>query len=281
MKKITLAKHSGFCFGVKMAVDKALKEAQKSKNVVMLGDIVHNEHVIKKIDEAGVKVITELSDKNPGTLLLRAHGTVPEVYAEAKKLGYKIVDASCPLVLEIHEFARCLEEDGYKVVIIGDYGHDEVIGISGHVKNSIVISKPEDVEQKIPSRVKRLGVVVQSTQNIENAQKIVCKLMVLCREMKYYDTICKPTKLYQAEIRTMPKENDVIIIAGSFTSANTKRLTEISRSLNPNSYQVECGDGVKKEWFDDAETIGITAGASTPNWIIDQVINRIRHIIEE
>lgn len=281
MKKIHVAKHSGFCFGVRMAVDKALEEAKKSDNVVMLGDIVHNEHVIKKIDKAGVKVINKLSGKNPGTLLLRAHGTVPEVYTEAKKLGYKIVDASCPLVLEIHEFARLLENDGYKVVIIGDHGHDEVIGIAGHVKNSIIISKPDEVAQKIPSRVKKLGVVVQSTQNIENAQKIVNKLIVLCGEMKYHDTICKPTKLYQAEIRIMPKENDVIIIVGSFTSANTKRLAEISRSINPRSYQVECGDDVKNEWFDGAETIGITAGASTPDWIIDEVINRIKGINAE
>jgi len=97
--------------------------------------------------------------------------------------------------------------------------------------------------------------------------------------MKYFDTICKPTKLYQAEIRTMPKENDVMIIVGSFTSANTKRLTEISRSLNPNSYQVQCGGNVKKEWFDDFETIGVTAGASTPDWIITEVVDRIKEIV--
>lgn len=264
-----------------MAVDKALDEAEKSDNVVMLGDIVHNEHVVKKIDDSGVRVIDDLSSDKPGTLLLRAHGTTPGVYEEAADKGYKIVDATCPLVLEIHEFAKGLEKDGYKVVIIGDYGHDEVMGIAGQIQNPIIISKPEEVEDKIPSRVRKLGVIVQSTQNIENAQAIVQKLMILGREMKYYDTICKPTKLYQAEIRTMPKENDVVLVVGSYTSANTKRLTEISLSINPRTYQVECGSDVRKEWLDGAETIGITAGASTPDWIIDEVEKSVRKLVDE
>ncbi len=276
MKKINVAKNSGFCFGVRMAVDKALEESEKSDNVLMLGDIVHNEHVVEKIDKAGVKVTETLPEKNPGTLLLRAHGTVPEVYDEARKKGYNIVDATCPLVFEIHEHARNLEKDGYKVVIIGDHPHDEVIGIAGQVKNPIIISSPDEVEEKIPSRVKKIGVVVQSTQNIENARKIVQKLMTLGREMRYYDTICKPTKLYQAEIRTMPKENDVMIIVGSFTSANTKRLAEISKSMNPRSYQVESGNELQGEWFENTKSVGVTAGASTPDWIIDDVVERLK-----
>lgn len=278
MKKINVAKNSGFCFGVRMAVDKALEEAEKSDNVIMLGDIVHNEHVVQKIDDSGVRVVDELPSENTGTLMLRAHGTVPEVYKEANEKGYKIIDATCPLVLEIHDNARGLDKDGYKVVIIGDHGHDEVKGIAGQVKNPIIISNPEEVDEKIPSRVRKIGVVVQSTQNIENAQEIVKKLMTLGREMKYYDTICKPTKLYQAEIRTMPLENDVMIIVGSFTSANTKRLTEISCSINPKSYQVENGSDIDKAWFDDAETVGVTAGASTPDWIIDEVVKAIEKL---
>lgn len=278
MKKINVAKNSGFCFGVRMAVDKALEEAEKSDNVIMLGDIVHNEHVVRKIDSSGVRVVDELPTENPGTLMLRAHGTVPEVYEEANEKGYRIVDATCPLVLEIHDNARGLDKDGYKVVIIGDHGHDEVKGIAGQVKNPIIISSPEEVEEKIPSRVRKIGVVVQSTQNIENAQAIVQKLMTLGREMKYYDTICKPTKLYQAEIRTMPLENDVMIIVGSFTSANTKRLTEISHSLNTKSYQVENGSDIEKGWFDGADTVGVTAGASTPDWIIDEVVKAIEKL---
>ena len=281
MKKINVAKHSGFCFGVKMAVNKALKEAKKSTNVVMLGDIVHNEHVIKIINEAGVKVVESLNVDNPGTLLLRAHGTVSEIYEEARKKGYTIVDATCPLVLEIHERAQTLEKEGYTVVIIGDKDHDEVTGIAGHVKQSIIISTPEEVNKKIPNRLKKIGVVVQSTQNIENAQNIVNILMLKCKELRFYDTICRPTKLYQAEIRSMPKENDVMIIVGSFTSANTKRLTEISRLINPCTYQVESAIDIKPEWFKNAESIGISAGSSTPDWVINEVIQQIFEIAEK
>ncbi|MFC1492758.1 4-hydroxy-3-methylbut-2-enyl diphosphate reductase [candidate division KSB1 bacterium] len=278
MAKINVAKYSGFCFGVKRAVDMALEESRKSDNVIMLGDIVHNEHVVKKIDDAGVKVKNDLLTDDPGTLLLRAHGAVPEVYKEAKKMDYKVVDATCPLVLEIHEIVREMAEEKYRIVVIGDYGHDEVIGISGQVKDAIIIAKPEDVKDKMPKKVRKLGIVVQSTQNIDNAGKIIAELVPYCQELKFVDTICKPTKLYQSEIRKMPHENDVMIIVGSFTSANTKRLTEISKGLNPRSFQVESSHDLEKSWFINADNIGITAGASTPDWIIEEVVDRIEEL---
>ncbi|MCP4727575.1 MAG: 4-hydroxy-3-methylbut-2-enyl diphosphate reductase [bacterium] len=280
MVKINVAKYSGFCFGVKRAVNMALEESRKSDNVIMLGDIVHNEHVVKKIDDAGVKVKNDLATDDPGTLLLRAHGAVPEVYKEASEMNYKVVDATCPLVLEIHEIVRRMAEEKYRIVVIGDYGHDEVIGISGQVKDAVIIAKPEDVKDKMPKKARKLGIVVQSTQNIDNARKIIAELVPYCQELNFVDTICKPTKLYQAEIRKMPHENDVMIIVGSFTSANTKRLTEISSDLNPRSYQVESSQDLEKIWFESAENIGITAGASTPDWIIEEVVDRIKELTD-
>ncbi|MFC1562321.1 4-hydroxy-3-methylbut-2-enyl diphosphate reductase [candidate division KSB1 bacterium] len=274
MKLINVAKNAGFCFGVKMAVDKALDESAKGDNVVMLGDIVHNEHVVKKIDEAGVDVQNELTPDTKGTLLLRAHGTVPGIYDRARELNLNIVDATCPLVLEIHEIVRNMAEEGYTVIVIGDYGHDEVVAIAAQV-DGMVIAKPEDVDEKIPMRLKKVGIVVQSTQNIDNARAIVSRLIGKVGELKFVDTICGPTKKYQAEIRTMPLENDVMIIVGSYTSANTCRLTEISRGMNPDSYQVEDPDDVRQEWFDGKRTVGVTAGASTPDWIIHEVVDRI------
>jgi len=273
--KINIAKNAGFCFGVKNAVSVALQQAQKDENVIMLGDIVHNEHVIKKIVEAGVKVKKELTPDTKGTLLLRAHGTVPEVYYQAQKLGLNIVDATCPLVLEIHEIVRKMDRDGYRIIIIGDYEHDEVITIAAQVNDAVTIAKSEDVDAKMPAWLKKAGVVFQSTQNIDNARKVIAKLIGRVGELKIIDTICGPTKKYQAEIRTMPAENDVMIIVGSFTSANTCRLTEISKSINPNSYQVESSEDVKKEWFENVKTIGVTSGASTPDWIIHEVVDQI------
>lgn len=278
--QINIARHGGFCFGVKLAVNAALKASNEHENVVMLGDIVHNEHVVKKIDDAGVKVVLDLKETPKGTLLLRAHGSTPQVYEEAKELGLNILDATCPLVLEIHEIVRELDKEGYQIAVIGDHGHDEVKGIAAQVKNAIVISKPEEIAQVIPRRIKKLGVVTQSTQNIDNVKKVVSELTARVGELKFVDTICGPTKAYQREIRHLPLENDVMIIVGSLKSANTCRLTEISLSLNPRSYQVESPSDVKLEWFKDAKTIGVSAGASTPDWIIQQVVDKVKELTQ-
>jgi 4-hydroxy-3-methylbut-2-enyl diphosphate reductase len=274
--KVNLARSAGFCFGVKDAVDIALETASKEKKVFMLGDIVHNASVVEMIDQAGVKVIKDLSEVEGGTLLLRAHGTKPEIYEEAKRRGFKIVDATCPMVLEIHEIVKELEHEGYRIVIVGDHGHDEVVGIAGQVRYPIVVSNPE--EAKAISRIRKMGVVVQSTQNIDNVSRIISQLVYKCREMKFINTICGPTIAHQNEIRKMPLENDVMIIVGSFTSANTCRLTQISRELNPRTYQVETADDVKAEWFENAESVGISAGASTPDWVIDEVLRRVEEL---
>jgi len=280
MRKINVAKNAGFCFGVKRAVNIALEEAEKGQNVSMLGDIVHNEYVVKKISDAGVKVKNNIDSISDGVLLLRAHGTVPEIYEKAKGKGLQIVDATCPFVLDIHEHVKNLDKEGYQIIIIGDYGHDEVIGIASQVKNAIVIACPEDVPKKIPGMISRMGVIVQSTQNIENARRTIMELIPKCRELKYIDTICGPTKRYQREIKMIPKENDVMIVVGSFTSANTSRLTEISKELNPRTYQVESEADILSEWFEGARTVGITAGASTPDWIIEEVVDKIKKISE-
>lgn len=273
--KITVARNSGFCFGVKRAVEMALEAAKTEDDVIMLGDIVHNEHVIDKIDKAGVKVVDKLNGNERSTILLRAHGTVPQTYDDANAHNMNIIDATCPLVLEIHEIVRELEREGYRIIVIGDYEHDEVNGIVGQVQDAIVIDRPEHVMEKITKHYQRFGVVVQSTQNVDNAKAIIAELIPFAKELKFMDTICAPTKSYQRDIRTMPTEHDVMIIVGSFTSANTKRLAEISQSLNPKSYQVESKDDVKAEWFTGIETVGVTAGASTPDWIIQEVVEQI------
>lgn len=273
--KINLARSAGFCFGVRDAVDMALDTAFNSseKDVYMLGDIVHNASVVEMIDKAGVKVIKDLSEVEGGTLLLRAHGTKPEVYDEAKRRGFKIVDATCPMVLEIHEIVKDLEREGYRIIVIGDHGHDEVVGICGQVKYPVVVSNPE--EAKKIGRIRKIGVVVQSTQNIDNVSQIIPHLAVKCREMKFVNTICGPTIAHQNEIRKMPLQNDVMIIVGSFTSANTCRLTQISKELNPKTYQVETAQDVNAEWFENSVSVGISAGASTPDWIIDEVVAKV------
>lgn len=275
--KINLARTAGFCFGVRRAIKLALKTSQTSSDVQMLGDIVHNEHVVKEINEAGIRVADHLNSIQDGTLLLRAHGAVPKIYDYAMRKNLKVVDATCPLVTEIHKAARDLVSEGYKLVIVGDHNHDEVIGIAGQVQEALVIAHPDEVVQ-YRGRLKKIGVVVQSTQDIENVRKIMNELIPRCQEIKFINTICMPTTDHQEEIRMMPLENDVMIIVGSFTSANTKRLTEISSELNPKTFQVQAADDIQREWFEGAESVGVSAGASTPDRIIDLVIARISEL---
>jgi len=279
--KITVAESAGFCFGVRDAVAIALETSRASgKPVQMLGHIVHNERVVNQLDKAGIKVLKSLDQAKDGILLIRAHGAEPKTYEEAKARGLEIVDATCPLVTEIHEKVRELYAEGYPVIVIGDHGHDEVRGIAAQVPDTMVVSCPEEVA-KLGRKFRRLGVVVQSTQNVDNVKAVVGELIPLCLEIRFFNTICYPTTKHQRDIRTMPLENDVMIIVGSFTSANTKRMAEISTSLNPRSYQVTGAEELKREWFEDANTVGVHAGASTPDFVIDEVVEGIKALAGE
>ncbi|PID55790.1 4-hydroxy-3-methylbut-2-enyl diphosphate reductase [candidate division KSB3 bacterium] len=275
--KIQLAESAGFCSGVKRAVRLALESVEaEHAPVYMLGDIVHNEYVVLELRQAGMTVVESLDQIDFGVLLIRAHGAAPALYAAARRKGLKIIDATCPLVLEIHKFARQLDEEGYQVVVIGDRGHDEVGGIAAQVKEPVVISSPEDVEKHFRRPYSRIGVVLQSTQDIRNVENILGLLAARCRELKLFNTICGPTSRHQEEIRTLPRENDVMIVIGSYTSANTCRLTAIAKELNPRSYQVESAGQIEAEWFKNVKSVGVSAGASTPDNIIQEVIERIR-----
>lgn len=280
-REIIVARSAGQCFGVKRAFNIAMEAAQDEDAVVMLGDIVHNEHVVERIDQAGVKVVRDLEKTDgKGTLLVRAHGAAPDVYSRARERGFKILDATCPLVHEIHQVAREMASEGYRLIVIGDHGHDEVVGITGQVEDAIVLAGPAEVAERVPPRLRKAGVVVQSTQNIENVQKILFELLPRVRELRYVDTICGPTKTHQRDIRDLPGRCDVMVIVGSFTSANTCRLTEISRGKNPSSYQVEDASGLDPAWFGNAKVIGVSAGASTPDWIIDEVVQALEALPE-
>ena len=275
--KILLAKNAGYCFGVRDAVNMAYDTAEKHGDVYMLGHIVHNENVVEDLDKAGAKVVDSLSDVPEGRpVLLRAHGTHVDVVEEAKNKKMNIVDATCPLVRDIHDEIKALENDGRKIIIIGDHGHDEVIGIASQVKNPTIVATAEEANQL--RKTKRAGVVSQSTQTIENVQDIVNILMSKVVDLRFINTICFPTKRNQEQIKELSKQCDVMFIIGSFTSANSKRLTDLSKERNKRSFQVTCASDINEKWLEDCTIVGISAGASTPDNIIDEVLNRIKEI---
>ena len=277
--KINLAKSAGFCFGVERAIKIASETARLKKNVLMLGDIVHNEKVIEMITRAGIKKIKRLSRGEDKILLIRAHGTSLKTITKAKKLGYKIVDATCPMVKEIHRIVKTMEKEGCRIIIIGDKRHEEVSGIIGQLKGkALVIENEKDIALKKIKRFKKACVVVQSTQNIDKVKKIVDFLRTFITNLKFFNTICRTTRIKQQEIKLMPLNNQVMIIIGSKNSANTKRLYEISKSLNPRTYWVQSHKDLKEAWFKDITEVGVTAGASTPDITTRQVIAKIKKI---
>jgi len=279
MVKINLAKSAGFCFGVKRALEIALKTAATGAIVYMLGDIVHNEDAVKRIRKAGIKKIRKLGRGQNKFLLIRAHGASFDTFQRARHLGYKIVDATCPMVREIHKIAQEMEKKGYRIIVIGDKRHDEVHGIAGHLKKkAIVIDSLKNIPLKSLEGIKKASLVVQSTQNLDKVLRILEVLKRHIPELKFFNTICKPTRIKQEEIKKISPNNDVVIIIGSKTSANTRRLYEISKSLNKRSYWITSKKELKPGWFKNAKNVGVTAGASTPELTTQDVIEHIRHL---
>lgn len=277
--KILLAKDAGYCFGVRDAVDMAYDTAQKHDDVYMLGHIVHNENVVNDLDKAGARVVASIDDVPDGKpILFRAHGTTVNTWDDAKTKDMNIVDATCPLVWEIHEEVKKLEKEGRKIIIVGDHGHDEVVGIASQVNNPIIVASPK--EAKALKKTKRAGVVSQSTQTIENVQEIINIIMTKVFDLRFVNTICFPTKRNQTQIKELAKQCDVMVVIGSFSSANSKRLTALAKERNNNSYQVTCAEEIEPKWLEGVETVGVSAGASTPDNIIHDVIIKIKEIGE-
>ena len=275
--KIFLAKDAGYCFGVRDAVNLAYDTAEAHGEVYMLGTIVHNERVIENLSNAGAKVVEMLDDvPEDKPILFRAHGTAPELWKKADKKKLNLIDATCPLVTEIHDEIKKLEEEGRRTIIIGDHGHDEVVAIAAQVSEPIIIANVD--EANTLRKMKKAGVVSQSTQMIENVQEIMKILMEKVFDLRFINTICFPTRRNHEQIKELAVQCDVMIVIGSFTSANSKRLTQLALERNKRSYQVTTAEELDMSWFNDCETVGISAGASTPDEIINDVVKHIKII---
>jgi 4-hydroxy-3-methylbut-2-enyl diphosphate reductase len=243
----------------------------------MLGTIVHNERVIVNLSNAGAKVVEMLDDvPEDKPILFRAHGTAPELWKKTDKKKLNLVDATCPLVTEIHDEIKKLEDEGRRTIIIGDHGHDEVVAIAAQVRNPIIIANVD--EAKTLRKMKKAGVVSQSTQMIENVKEIMNVLMEKVFDLRFVNTICFPTRRNHEQIKELAVQCDVMIVIGSFTSANSKRLTQLALERNKRSYQVTTAEELDMSWFNDCETVGISAGASTPDEIINDVVKHIKII---
>ena len=268
--KILMADSYGFCFGVKRAIDIAMLEAGKGK-VSILGNLVHNQQVVDKFNELGILEIDH-PEEAEGTVIITAHGIADSTLEELKSKGIKVINTTCPFVEKVHNISKQLEKEGHKIIVIGDSGHTEVKGIIGNLKNPIVIAKPEDIEQ-LP-HLEKAAVVSQTTQEEENFNLITKELKKQVDQLIIKNTICPATAERQKAAKELSKKADLMIIIGGRKSANTKRLFEICNDITQSRY-IQSADDLKQEWFTNAKTVGITAGASTPDWVITNVVKEI------
>ena len=272
---VTVIKEAGLCFGVKRAIQLAFKAAAaQSGRVFTLGPLIHNPQVVAELAEAGVEVISDLHQGEQGTLIVRSHGLHPQILQQAKAKGLNIVDATCPFVKKVQRYAAALRHDGYQVVIIGDKDHPEVQAIKGCSGNEIVVLGDKNQINRLDLG-KKLCVVAQTTQSAINFSEIVSGLVERAKEIKIYNTICEATSIRQKATLELAKRVDLMVIVGGRNSANTNRLVQLCRQINTPTYLVEVAEEIDPHWFEGKQQIGVSAGASTPHWIISQAVERL------
>jgi 4-hydroxy-3-methylbut-2-enyl diphosphate reductase len=273
--KIIVTKSAGFCFGVRKTVEIAVKESEKGEKIFTLGPIIHNPQVVAHLETKNIHPKESVSEINEdSTVIIRTHGATLDDMKQLEEMRVNLIDGTCPFVIRSQRMARRLSEQGYFVVIVGDEKHPEIKGVKSRAgKNSIVIN-PLNNNSVIPE-AKKIAVIAQTTLPEEDFNLIVEKLKPHAEELKVINTICRDTTIRQNEAKRIAKEVDVVLVVGGRNSANTNKLARISREINPRTYHIESPEEIKNEWFENAQTVGITTGASTPEWIIEGVIKRI------
>ncbi len=271
---VTVAPCAGFCFGVKRALKLAFDAAHEGDGpMVTLGPIIHNPQVVAKLSDEGLRVVDDLSDIESGTLVVRSHGLPRTVLNAARERGVEIVDATCPFVKMAQDRAAQLEADGYAVVVVGEQDHPEVLSITGSLSSgATVVTGPDDLSGPLADRV---GIVCQTTQPIERLKTVVTRLLETTQEVKVFNTICNATSERQVNALELAAAVDVMLIVGGRNSANTRRLWELCREAGSDAYHIETADELEPGWFEGKKEVGVTGGASTPQWIIDEVVRAV------
>lgn len=279
--KVTLAKSAGFCFGVKRAVEMVYKEAETGKKVYTLGPIIHNEQVVQDLEQKGVRVIDtpeELSKAEDATVIIRSHGISADVYHQLEDKKVRIVDATCPFVSKIHRIVEKKYQEGSCIVIVGNANHPEVEGINGWCNGAAtVIGSVSEAENYSQEPARKLCVVAQTTFNYKKFKDIVDIFSKKSYDIDVMNTICNATEERQTEAGTIARQSDAMLVIGGKHSSNTQKLYEICRKECENTYFIQTLDDLDLKQFQSFRSVGITAGASTPNTIIKEVQSYVRN----
>ena len=277
--EVIVADNAGFCFGVKRAIKIATETLDRAPGPVKsLGQLIHNPQVVGLFQRRGLEVIGDLAELTPdGTVVIRSHGVGPEVRREAEERSLSVVDTTCPFVTKAQQYAAKLIAENYKVVMIGDEHHPEVIGVVAHTEGkAIVINTVEEAEKL--KFIPRMGVVFQTTHSIGHVQEVVGALLKRGKEVRVFNTLCGATTSMQKTAVELAPSVEAMVIIGGRQSANTAQLAEVCRKVNPRVYQVESADEVDPDWFTGIRRVGVSAGASTLDDVIAEVVARLTDI---
>ena len=284
-KEITLAKYAGFCYGVKRAVDtvRKIKTENPDKNVYVLGELIHNSQVIDELKSFGIISLDKLPEHGDGICVVRSHGESPQTFEKIKNAGFEVYDLTCPDVKKVQQKAIELVKDGYFLVIVGKEEHPEVSAIKANALqycNNVIVA--DCVDSLIVCEIqlkehKNIGVVVQTTQTLATLNPIIEYLISISKELKVVNTICPSTSRRQAEAKELAQNNDLVIVVGSKNSANTTHLADIANEFTK-TIHIETADELSQytNLISNSSKIGVTAGASTPQNVIDNVVNMLK-----
>lgn len=270
--EIRIAENCGFCYGVKRAVNMAQDTSDQLERSYTLGPIIHNPQVVSNLEEHGVYAVDSLDEIPGGTVIIRSHGVGPAVYEEATDKGLKVVDATCPHVKKAQQDAKSVIDSGMSLVILGEKKHPEVISINLWAQNKGIVIETEEEAEILPF-VENRGVVVQTTFSQFKFQSIIDILEEKTQNLKVFKTICTATQERQNSAVELAKTVDLMIVVGGKNSGNTNRLAEVCRDVGCTTYHIETAAELQLDWFNHVQTVGVTAGASTPDWIIKEVID--------
>jgi 4-hydroxy-3-methylbut-2-enyl diphosphate reductase len=261
--QVLLARENGFCFGVKKAVELTEAAAETGRTVHNLGQVVHNPTISRRLAERGVKVIKDVAEAGEGIVVIRAHGVPPAVRASIEERGLECIDATCSLVLRAQRFTKQLADEGYRVIILGTPEHPEVVGLKGYAGDDFVVVETKDEWERLP-RMKKAGVVSQSTQPPWAFTALVAHVATIAQEMKVFNTVCPVTVKRQHAASELAERVNTIIVVGGKNSANTRELVNLAHMQGRNAYHIESPDEVRPEWLAGQETVGLIGGCSTP-----------------
>lgn len=282
LKKIIIAEYYGICMGVKRAISIAEETMATDKKVTILNEIVHNDAIVRKFAKAGVGQSTSINEIDGGTLIISAHGASPEIFEKAKARSLKIIDATCPLVIRIHKIVKKLAENGYHILHFGDPEHDETIGIVGHAPQKVTVIPSRESLISLGTLHGKIALTSQTTARSSDFAEFEKEVKKRVPQVEVFNTICNATNQRQAAIMDLAPKVDMMLVVGSNTSANSKRLTQISGAICGLSYLVNSADDIRTDWFTGndkkIEIVGLSAGASTPDFLIEDAIERLKQI---